>query len=386
MTSMSALLARPRGSDYSVLIRQIRDARLLERTRCRYALRFAVTLALHALAWWLVVALDATWLVLLPAVLLGVISTQWGFLRHDAGHQQIAASRTGNTLVGLFAGNLLTGLSVGWWADKHNRHHANPNREDHDPDIGEGVLAFTTTHAANRTGRLARAITRHQAVLFMPLLTLEGLNLHAASARWLHGHSDAKLRRTEIALLAAHALVYLAAVGWLLSPLYALCFIAVHQAVFGLYMGCSFAPNHKGMPVLRADQKLDYLRRQVLTSRNVHGGWVTDQMLGGLNYQIEHHLFPSMPRAHLRRARPFVRAHCAVHDIPYTETGLLNSYAIALRYLHDLGATQRATHVAAKMAGRGRDAKVMRAPDWPTRSGQVASPITTAAHRRLPPT
>jgi hypothetical protein len=95
-----------------------------------------------------------------------------GVLGHDGGHQQIAASRAGNTIVGLVAGNLQTGLSIGWWADKHHRHHANPNKEGHDPDIGEGVLAFTTAQAATRTGRLARIITAYQAVLFFPLLTL----------------------------------------------------------------------------------------------------------------------------------------------------------------------------------------------------------------------
>ena len=85
----------------------------------------------------------------------------------------------------------------------------------------------------------------------------------------------------------------------------------MHQAVFGLYMGCSFAPNHKGMPIVAAHEKLDYLRSQVLTSRNVRGGWFADQLLGGLNYQIEHHLFPSMPRPNLRHARPLVRTFCA---------------------------------------------------------------------------
>jgi len=347
MTADSAIVSRQRGSDYAVLIKQVREARLLERTRWRYALRFAATLAVQGLGWGIVIAWAASWWVLAAAVLLGLVSAHWGFLGHDAGHQQIAASRTGNNVVGLLAGNLLAGVSVGWWADKHNRHHANPNREEHDPDIGEGVLVFTTNHAAYRTGRLARAITRHQAALFFPLLTMEGLNLHGSGVRWLARHGEAKLRRTEVALLLVHLLTYLTAIFWLLSPVHALCFVAVHQAVFGLYMGCTFAPNHKGMPVVGAHEKLDYLRRQVLTSRNVRGGWITDQMLGGLNYQIEHHLFPSMPRAHLRRAQPLVRAHCARLQLPYTEASLVRSYTIVLRYLHDLGAPHRA---AAKSA------------------------------------
>jgi fatty acid desaturase len=300
--------------------------------------------------WWALVAIGQSWLVLVPAVLLGVASTQVAFLGHDGGHQQIAATRTGNTVVGLLAGNLLTGLSIGWWIDKHVRHHANPNKEDHDPDIGEGVFAFTTAQAANRAGRLPRAIARNQAVLFFPLLTLEGLNLHVASVRWLFRACGGRLRRTELLLLSAHMLAYLGVVLWVLSPVLAVAFVAVHQAVFGLYMGCSFAPNHKGMPILGAEQKLDYLRRQVVTSRNVRGGWFVDQLLGGLNYQVEHHLFPSMPRTHLRKAQRLVQTYCAQHRIPYTETSLFASYACALRYLHALGEPLRATRLAASKA------------------------------------
>ena len=347
---MTAVLADQRGSDYAGLSRQVRAARLLDRTPWRYGLRIAATVLFFLACWWALVAIGQSWLVLVPAVLLGLASTQVAFLGHDGGHQQIAATRTGNTVVGLLAGNLLTGLSIGWWIDKHVRHHANPNKEDHDPDIGEGVFAFTTAQAANRAGRLPRAIARNQAVLFFPLLTLEGLNLHVASVRWLFRARGGRLRRTELLVLSVHALAYLGVVLWVLSPVLAVAFVAVHQAVFGLYMGCSFAPNHKGMPIIGAEQKLDYLRRQVVTSRNVRGGWFVDQLLGGLNYQVEHHLFPSMPRTHLRKAQRLVRTYCAQHRIPYTETGLFASYACALRYLHTLGGPLRAAHPAASKA------------------------------------
>src|ERR671930_359158 len=183
-----------RGSDYAGLSRQIRAARLLDRARWHYAWRITATAVFFVACWWAAATVGNSWFVLVAAGVLGLASTQIAFLGHDGGHQQIAASRAGNTIVGLVAG-LLTGLSTGWWADKHNRHHANPNKEDHDPDIGEGVLAFTTTHAASRTGPIARMITAHQAVLFFPLLTLEGLNLHVASARWLARTPGARLRR-----------------------------------------------------------------------------------------------------------------------------------------------------------------------------------------------
>jgi fatty acid desaturase len=120
-----------------------------------------------------------------------------------------------------------------------------------------------------------------------------------------------------------------------------LAFALVQQGLFGLYLGCAFAPNHKGMPTLTQADQLDFLRRQVLTSRNVRGSRLVDLLLGGLNYQIEHHLFPSMPRPNLRRAQPLVREFCRQHELPYAEASLLGSYAEALRHLHAVGAPLR---------------------------------------------
>jgi len=121
----------------------------------------------------------------------------------------------------------------------------------------------------------------------------------------------------------------------------AVVFILIHQGLFGMYLGCSFAPNHKGMPMLGEDEKLDFLRRQVITARNIRGGWFTDFALGGLNYQIEHHLFPSMPRPSLRYAQAPVRAFCAEHGIAYAETGFFASYGQVLRHLHTTGGPLR---------------------------------------------
>ena len=138
------------------------------------------------------------------------------------------------------------------------------------------------------------------------MLLLEGLHLHIASVRALLGHAG-KARWAEAGLLAVHIGGYLTAAFAVLSPLQAVVFLVVQQGLFGVYMGSSFAPNHKGMPVVGKDEKVDFLRRQVLTSRNIRGSLLTDLALGGLNHQIEHHLFPSMPRPSLRHA-PSARA------------------------------------------------------------------------------
>jgi fatty acid desaturase len=272
------------------------------------------------------------------------------FLGHDAGHQAIFASRRSNDALGRVLGNLLVGLSYGWWVDTHNRHHANPNHEERDPDIGDGVLAFTIAQAAKRKGTVSRFIARHQAWLFFPLLTLEGISLHVDSVvavktgvfRSARGGS----RRYEAVGLIVHAVLYVGFLLLVMSPEKAVAFAAIHQAMWGVYMGCTFAPNHKGMPIIGAGEKLDFLRRQVLTSRNVRGGLFTDFALGGLNYQIEHHLFPNMPRPSLRRAQPLVRAHCTALGVPYNEVSLIGSYRLALRHLKTMGAPLRAERAA----------------------------------------
>jgi fatty acid desaturase len=126
-----------------------------------------------------------------------------------------------------------------------------------------------------------------------------------------------------------------------LSPLQAIAFLVVHQAIFGVYLGLTFAPNHKGMPHPTGDE--DFLRKQVLTSRNVRGGRFVDAALGGLNYQIEHHLFPAMPTPNLRKAQPIVQRYCAEIGVSYEMTSLTDSYRQALSHLHDVGADLRKT-------------------------------------------
>lgn len=333
-----------RWSEYTQLSRQIRQAGLLERRRGWYAARIGLNLALLAGGLAVFAVLGESWWQLATAAYLAVVFTQLAFVGHDAGHRQLFRARRANDLVGLVHANLLVGISFGWWVPKHNAHHTNPNHEDLDPDISITALAFTPDQASAKHG-LVRLIARYQAWLFFPLLLLEAAHLHLASAKaLLQGHSRANA--VEGLLLAAHLAAYLVALVVVLSPLQALAFAVVHQGLFGLYLGCAFAPNHKGMPTLTQDEELDFLRRQVLTSRNVAGSRTVDFVLGGLNYQIEHHLFPGMPTPNLRKAQPIVRAYCAEIGVAYEETSLTTSYRQALRYLDQVGAPARAEHAA----------------------------------------
>ena len=331
-------------SDYAVLRGHVRQAGLLKRRPRYYAWKIGITGGLLAAGWAAFALVGDSWWQLAVAAFLAVMFGQAAFLGHDAGHRQILRSGRGNYVLGVLHGNLGVGLSYGWWVAKHNRHHAQPNTEGADPDITLSVIAFTATQARLSRGT-ARWIFRYQAYLFFPMLLLEAISLHVASIRSLAVQAS-RHRAWETALLGAHMAGYLTAVLLVLSPVKALAFIGVQQGLFGLYLGCSFAPNHKGMPILSARDNNDFLRRQVLTSRNIRGGWLTDFAFGGLNYQIEHHLFPSMPRPNLRRSQALVAAFCQERGLPYCQSSLPGSYAQALRHLNAIGRLARSEPAA----------------------------------------
>jgi fatty acid desaturase len=328
----------PRGSDFALLTRELKAAGLLDRRRGYYVLRMTINaLLLGAIAVAFVLLGDSWWQVA-TAVVLAVVSTQLAFIGHDAGHRQIFRSHRNNNVVGHLHGSL-TGISYQWWVAKHNRHHANPNHEDHDPDIEIHALAFSRAQAAQKRG-VYSWITKHQAFLFFPLLTAEAVVLRISGFVALC-RRELRTPWREAAMQVLPLVAYLVAVFLVLSPLKAVVFIAVHQGLMGVYLGCSFAPNHKGMPIISEGRRLDHLHKQVLTSRNVTGGRWVDALLGGLNHQIEHHLYPHMPRPNLRHAQPVVEDFCARHGIPYSKTTLRDSYAQVLRHLHDAGAPLR---------------------------------------------
>lgn len=320
----------------------------MERRRGYYAVKISLTFLAFACGCAAFALLGDSWWQLITAVFFAGVFTQLAFLGHDAGHKQIFRTRWANDAVG-YTHSGLVGMSYGWWVGKHTRHHANPNHEESDPDIELGSLAFTAGQSRAKRG-FVRWMAKYQAFLFFPLLLLEGLNLHAqgAQAVW---QGTVKARKLEAALLLVHGVVYIAAVFFVLSPPVAVAFIAVHQSLWGVYMGCAFAPNHKGMPTFEAGTKLDFLRKQVLTSRNVRGGTWVDFALGGLNYQVEHHLFPHMPRPNLRHAQGIVQRFCTQRGIDYTQCGMLRSYGYVLQHLHRVGAPLRGTPCATSPDG-----------------------------------
>lgn len=324
-------------SDFTALTNLVQQAGLMRRRYGYYWTKLiGFTVAGLALAVVFVVV-GSTWWQMITAVVLALLMTQIAFLGHDAAHRQIFVSGKWNEWVSLIVINLFAGMGMGWWQRKHNKHHAAPNKLDADPDIAPGVLAFTPQAAEARKTGLTRWLATKQGYFFFPLLLLEGVNLHVQGLKRVLSRGEVKRRWVELSFIGVRLVSYVALVFLVLSPGKAAAFIGIQLAVFGLYMGLSFAPNHIGMPIVPPTLKIDFLRRQVLMSRNVSGGRWVDTFMGGLNFQSEHHLFPSMARPNLRKVAPIVREYCEQLGVRYTETTIGQSYRAVASYINRVG-------------------------------------------------
>jgi len=321
-------------NEYAELKRLVTEKGLLRKQPGYYARLSIVVVSLLALSLTLLVLVDVLWLQLLNAVFLAFVFAQLGFIGHDLGHRQVFNSARKTKITGL-AVSFLLGTSRTWWIEKHNQHHNNPNQLDADPDIIIPVLAFSESQAREKRGVL-RFIIRHQGFFFFPVLALEGIGLRLASFN--HMVRTRKPHIVPEALFTIlHFTLYFGLIFTVLGVWQAIAFIAIHQAFFGLYVGTVFATNHKGMPILDKDTRMDFLRRQVITSRNVEGSPAVDFWYAGLNFQIEHHLFPNMPRNKLPEARKIVKAFCKDHSISYYESSMPRSYVEIVQHMHQVG-------------------------------------------------
>jgi fatty acid desaturase len=326
----------PQSSDYALLKRRVKDAGLLVKQPWYYAMCIAANLGMLGVCLLILVLVhNNPWLLALDAVALGLVSGQLGFQLHDAGHKQMFEANWKNHLVGYVTGGGLLGMSFDWWVDKHNRHHANPNHVDDDPDINNLAIAYNREQALDRKGPM-RWLAAYQAFAFLPMLFFLGISMHVSSIAYQFTGA-AKHRLREFVIMGGHQLVYIGLLVVFLGPWLALLVIVIHKGTAGFYMASVFAPNHKGMPQIDDAAKLDFLRAQVLTARNVRAGAATDLWYGSLNYQIEHHLFPAMPRNRVRAAHRIVREFCGEVGVFYYETSMIQSYRELLGFLHWVG-------------------------------------------------
>lgn len=329
---------------YGELLEKVKAAGLLKKTPSFYIISFIIV-SLISIATWVaigyvgILAPGAWKLMVLPLIILqGALTAQYGFLGHELAHQQVFESKKVNEVLGMITTNLLAGLSFGFWLQKHNRHHGKPNMIESDPDINLRILAFSTEQKFEKPSA-ERMLTRHQGWMFPILVFLTSFDLLLDSfkslfrtsgrghkLRWVEGAMLLVRLALPIILYATFLPLWLLPIAWM-----------TYMLSFGFFLGTAFAVNHIGMPLVEKGSRISFFERQVLTSRNISPSWFKNLMLGGLNAQVEHHLFPSMSRPNIFKVRPIVIEFCKEKGIKYTEMGLFEGTRDVIRYLSKVG-------------------------------------------------
>jgi len=341
-------LAAKNLSIYSELLARVKAEGLLKKTPAFYSWSFTIVTLLSLATWAGIILLGIflsgpTTLLVLPLVVFqGMLTAQYGFIAHELAHNQVFEDHRANTWVGMVMANLFAGLSYGFWLQKHNRHHGKPNMVDGDPDISLRVLAFSTEQKYEKPSA-ERMLTRNQGWLFPILVFLTSFDLlldsfkslgrktgRGAEHRYLEGVMLVVRLLTPVAIYLIFLPLWVAPIAWL-----------TYMLSFGFFLGTAFAVNHIGMPLVEKGSRIGFLERQVLTSRNITPSPLKDVLMGGLNYQIEHHLFPSMARPSLAKVRPIVQEFCREKGIAYREMDLFKGFGEVIGYLNKIGLSTR---------------------------------------------
>ena len=330
------------------------DEGYMERSYAWYAYKTFTTLALCALG--VLFAFTGNWVI--SACFMGVFWQQAGWLSHEYAHHQVFWSRKWNNAFVYLSSNILQGFSVNWWKDRHNTHHAITNVLEDDPDVQNLPLfvwdlkdiPLVYPNPERQKLSLAMNLIPYQAyywIPFTPLLRIIWMLQSFIYTKELNQHQSPVLRKTynfEFPLiLLHHALVFsllaltmpsvsVAASWWILSNCIGGCFIAI--IVFTSHYACdTYDPNDRC--------QLNFVDLQMYTTRNINPGLFMDWFAGGLNYQIEHHLFPQMPRCRLHEVSLLTRKWCAENNIPYQCESFGTCIKLLLTRLAEVGLAWR---------------------------------------------
>eukprot|EP01126_Amoeba_proteus_P036048 TRINITY_DN3658_c0_g1_i1.p1 TRINITY_DN3658_c0_g1~~TRINITY_DN3658_c0_g1_i1.p1 ORF type:complete len:435 (+),score=51.30 TRINITY_DN3658_c0_g1_i1:213-1517(+) len=262
---------------------------------------------------------------LIGAIIVGLGYQQLGWLAHDYCHQQVFKNRRLNNAFGYLCGNLLTGLSVNWWKDRHNGHHASTNVSDLDPDLDNlPLFAWDKHDFLSIPGRWgATTLIPYQQYYFLPWTFTLKIIWCLQSIFWnKQAQTPAldKVSRAENATLFVHYMVlFLFCHFTFQSVAISVVFIFLSEFIGGAGIANIVFMNHyvcKQFPE-KEQENMNFVELQVRTTRNINPSLWMNWFSGGLNLQIEHHLFPTMPRHSLLKVRPLVQQFCKEHNLPY---------------------------------------------------------------------
>lgn len=271
---------------------------------------------------------DSLWVHLGCGALMGVLWIQSGWIGHDSGHYKVMSSTGFNRFAQVLSGNCLAGISIAWWKWNHNAHHIACNSLDFDPDlqhmpffvVSSKFFNSLTSYFYDRKlnfDSASRFLVSYQHWSFYPVMCLARINLFAQSFMLLSSKRRVANRGQEVLGILVFWIWYPFLVSCLPNWGERIMFVIISFSVTGI-QHVQFCLNHFSSNVYVGHPSgNEWCDKQTKGTLDITCPSWMDWFHGGLQFQIEHHLFPRLPRCQLRKVSPMVQELCKKHNLPY---------------------------------------------------------------------
>lgn len=308
--------------------------------------RLSEILVMHLVGFYLLIAHGNNSVLLsLGLVILGIVQGRCGWLMHEGGHYSMTTNTVVDRMLQAFLYGAGCGMSGQWWRSQHNRHHATPQKLQHDVDLDTlPLLAFNSAILNNKMvmkSPFIRQWLRLQGFLFIPvscLLVALGWQM------FLHPRHIYRVWKRDVLISGIECASMLVRYWFLFTVVFgqfswpgALAAYLFYDFVGSAYIFTNFSLSHTHLPVSKPDQYLHWVEYAALHTTNISPSWAVNWWMAYLNFQIEHHLFPSMPQVNHPVISPRVRALFEKHGLVYDSRPYFTCLGQTLHNLHTVG-------------------------------------------------
>ena len=295
---------------------QVREAGLLDRVPVRGSVEMIAIIVSLVVAF----STISYWNPIILGLFMTLIFTRAVFVSHDILHRQYFKSKSLSMKLSYPFAAIILSNSSSWWDFKHNvNHHTWCNVPEKDEDI----LALDGAFTPNNKGNSA-FIRKYKYIIFWGAMFL----MYPAFIAQSYNFVIKRKKWGELFLMLLHWPIIWGYIYFMMGFEYTLITYLVLNFTLSPWLAFGFITNHLGCEVFdyETGKNLSWMELQMRTSRSLKGGRFVHWFYGGLNTQIEHHLFPKAPRFNLLKVQDMTREFAKKHNIDYFETTPLEAY------------------------------------------------------------
>jgi len=273
---------------------------------------------------------------ILSLIFMTIVQAQAGWSQHDFGHLSVFKDNRINHAFHYFVMNLLKGASTSWWQHLHNQHHAKPNVIDKDPDVRVEAVFVLGEEMPKRVAKKKQFSLPYNWQHCYFFAVGPPLLFPIYFQFMIFRHPIIRKQWLDVFLMTFFYIKMLVLYGPMLGVFGAIKYLFLLRCLDSHWFVWVSQSNHIPMEIVE-DKERPWLSMQLLATCDIEQSRFNDWFTGHLNFQIEHHLFPTMPRHNLYKIQPYAMALCKKHGLPYQVKTLSTAFRDIVKSLKHSG-------------------------------------------------